>query len=144
MRWSMTGLGALVGVLALTGCGSADKKEYLREANTICAAADKRLGETKRPRSLARLADVAKREIAIREDALTQLGELAPPTDIAGGANETFKDLETRHERALAVEKAAEDKDRAELRKVEREGSKEFGVEAERARAVGLRDCAEF
>ncbi|HEV2723641.1 MAG TPA: hypothetical protein VGV10_03330 [Thermoleophilaceae bacterium] len=126
------------------GCASADKKEYLREANKICAAADKRLGEAKRPHSLARLADAAEKESAIRKEAITQLSELAPPKDISGGANEVIHDLETRHHRALAAKKAAEDKDRKELRKVEHEGRKEFGVETERAKAVGLRDCAEF
>jgi len=144
MRWSLSGFGALVGLLALTGCGSAETEEYLREANSICAAADKRLGKTERPSSLARVADAATKEIAARKEAITQLGELTPPKEIVGGTDEVVQDLETRQERAEAVKKAAEGKHRAELRKIGDEGRKEFGVEAERARAVGLRDCAEL
>lgn len=144
MRRSITGFGGLLCVLALTGCGSAEKKEYLRKANAICAAADKRLGETGGPSSLARTADAAKREIAIRKDVITKLGELTPPKEIVGGANETLAGLEMRQERAGEVKKAAEDKHRAELRKIEDEGRREFGVEAEHAKAVGLRDCAEL
>lgn len=144
MRWSMSGLGALVGVLVITGCGSAEKKEYLREANAICAAAGKRLGETKRPSSLEGIADDAEREIGIREDALTKLGELTVPPDVKGGAAELSHDLEERQKRAEAIKRAAEGKHRAELRKIEHEGRTEFGVEAERARAFGVPACAEL
>lgn len=144
MRPSISGFGALLGVLALVGCGSAENEEYLRKANAICASAAKRLGESERPSSLARVAARAEREIAVREVAVTQLGELIPPKDVVDGANEVLAGLETRQERAEAVKKAAEDKQRAELRKIERQGRREFGLEAGHAEAVGLRECAEL
>lgn len=131
-------------VLALTGCGTAKDKEYRKEANAICAAADKRLDKLPRPSSLREVAETAKREIAIRKEVIAQLGELPPPVAIAGGANNVFKDQEAREERAHALEKAAEEKDRKKLRKVREEGKAEFGVEAERARAAGLAACAEL
>lgn len=144
MRWSVPGVGALVGVFALMGCGSGKEKEYLREANAICAAADKRLDELPRPSSLAEVAKVAKEEVAIRKEAIAQLGEVAPPLDVAGGANNVYKDQEAREERAHALEKAAEEKDRRKVREIREEGETEFPVEAERAKAVGLRACADL
>ena len=132
----------LVALAAFMGCGSAKEKEYLREGNAICAAADKRLDKLPRPSSLGQVAKVAKREVAIRKEVIAQLGELAPPIEISGGANNVFKDQEAREERAHALEKAAEEKDRKKLREIRHEGKTEFGVEAQRARAVGLHDCA--
>lgn len=133
-----------MGVLALMGCGSGKEKEYLHEANAICAAADKRLDELPRPSSLAEVAKVAKEEVAIRKEAIAQLGEVAPPLDVAGGANNVYKDQEAREERAHALEKAAEEKDRRKVREIREEGETEFPVEAERAKAVGLRACADL
>lgn len=144
MRWSISGLGALAGVLALLGCGSAKEDEYKRDANAICASANKRLDKLPRPSSLAEVAEIAKREIAIRKDVITQLGELAAPTKIAGGATAVFSDQETREERARAVERAAEDRDEKKLRKIREEGKEEYALEAGRATAFGLRDCAEL
>ncbi len=133
-----------MGVFALMGCGSGKEKEYVREANAICAAADKRLDELPRPSSLAEVAKVAKEEVAIRKEAIAQLGEIAPPLDVAGGANNVYKDQEAREERAHALEKAAEEKDRRKVREIREEGETEFPVEAERARAVGLHACADL
>ena len=144
MRWTISGFGALVGVLALMGCGSAEKKDYLREANAICASAQKRLDKIPRPSSLAQVSRVTKRELAVRKDAIAQLGELAPPVEIAGGADAVFEDLETRQERARAVLKAAEDKDEKKLREIKEEARTESAVEVWRARAASLRDCSEL
>lgn len=144
MRRSISGFGALVAVLVLMGCGSAKEKEYRRQANAICAAADKRLDKLPRPSSLSEVAKVAKREIAIRKEVIAQLGELPPPIEISGGANNVFKDQEAREERAHAVEKAAEDKSRKKLAEIRAEGKKEFGVEAHRATAAGLHACADL
>ncbi len=132
-------LGAFV---AFMGCGSAEKKEYLREANAICAAADKRLDKLPKPSSLSQVAKVAKREVAIRKELILQLRELSPPIEISGGADNVFKDQEAREERAHALEKAAEKRDRTKLRQIRHEGKTEFRVEAGRAEAVGLQDCA--
>ena len=143
MRRGFSGFGAFVAVLAVMGCGgSAKEKDYVREANAICAAANKRLDKLPKPSSLHEIAEVAKREIAIRKEVIAQLGELTPPTDFAGAADNVFKDQEAREERAHAVEKAAEAKNRKKLRKIREEEKTEFGVEAQRARAVGLHDCA--
>ena len=142
MRWCI-GAGVLLGALAVMGCGSAKEKEYRREANAICAAARKRLDELPRPSSLAQVAKVAEREMAIREEVVTDFGELTPPIEISGGVNNVFSDLEARLERAVAVHEAAKHKDRKKLREVRHEGETEFPIEAERARAVGLPACAE-
>ena len=129
MRRGICGSGALVAVLAFMGCGSTagKEKEYVREANAICAAADKRLDELPRPSALGQVAKVAKREVEIRKEVIAQLGELTPPVDFAH-----------------AVEKAAEDKNRKELRKIREEAKTEFGVEAQRAIAAGMHACAEL
>jgi len=145
MRWSVSAFGALVGVLALMGCGSAAmEKDYLGEANAICASAQKRLDKIPRPSSPAEVRSVTKRELAVRKDAIDQLGELAAPIDIAGGADEVFKDLETRQEHARAVMKAAEDKDEKKLREIKQKARTESALQAGRARATGLGDCAEL
>lgn len=144
MRSSISGFGALVGVLALMGCASAKEKEYRREANAICAAAAKRLHELPSPSSVAETAKVAKQEVAIRKEAIAQLGEVAPPFAIAGGANNVFSDQEAREERAHAIEKAAEDKDEKKLRELQHEARTEFPLEAHRARAARLGDCADL
>lgn len=145
MRPAICGFGALAAVLALLGCGSAAKeKDYVREVNAICAAADKRVDELPRPSTLGEIAEVTKREIAIRKEVIAQLGELTPPTDFAHAADNVFKDQEAREERAHALEKAAEHKDRKELRKIREEGKTEFGVESQRATAAGLHECAEL
>ncbi len=125
------------------GCGSAKEKEFQREANAICAAAHKRLDELPKPSSLAQVAKVAEREMAIREEVVAELGALPPPIEIAGGANNVFSDQEARLERAVAIHEAAKHKDRRKLRKIRHEGETESPVEAERARAVGLPACAE-
>ncbi len=132
-----------MGALAVMGCGSAKEKEFRREANAICAAAHKRLDELPRPSSLAQVAKVAEREMAIREEVIAALGELPPPIEIAGGTTNVFSDQEARLERAVAVHEAAKDNDRKKLREIRHEGETEFPVEAERARAVGLSACAE-
>ena len=142
MRWSFSAFGAVGAVLAFVACGTGPEKEYLREANAICAAADKRMDELPRPSSLDEVAKVAKREVAIRKEVIAQLGELPPPLDVAGGADNVYKDQEAREERAHALEKAAEDKDRKKVRKIREEGRAEYGVETERAIAVGLHECA--
>ena len=146
MRRGISGSGALVAVLAFMGCGSTagKEKEYVREANAICAAADKRLDELPRPSALSQVAKVAKREVEIRKEVIAQLGELTPPVDFAHAADNVFKDQEAREERAHAVEKAAEDKNRKELRKIREEAKTEFGVEAQRAIAAGMHACAEL
>jgi len=144
MRWTISGFGALVGVLALMGCGSAEKKDYLREANAICASAQKRLDKIPGPSSPAQVPSVTKRELAVRKDAIAQLGELAAPLEIAGGADDVFQDLETRQERARAMMKATEDKDEKKLREIKEEARTESVLEAGRATAAGLRDCAEL
>ncbi len=144
MRWTISGFGALVGVLALMGCGSAEKKDYLREANAICASAQKRLDKIPAPSSPAQVPSVTKRELAVRKDAIAQLGELAAPLEIAGGADDVFQDLETRQERARAMMKATEDKDEKKLREIKEEARTESALEAGRATAAGLRDCAEL
>ena len=144
MRWSVSGFGALVGVIAFTGCGSALQKEYRREANAICAAAKKRLDEIPRASSRAQIPRVAERELAVREEVIARLGELAPPVDIAGAADNVFQDLEARQERTRALKKAAEDKDEKKLREIEKEARTESPFEAERARAGGLPACAEL
>ena len=145
MRPAISGFGALAAVLAFLGCGSAAKeKDYVREVNAICAAADKRLDKLPSPSSLGDLAEVTKQEIAIRKEVVAQLGELTPPTHFAGAADNVFKDQEAREARAHAIEKAAEHKDRKKLRKIREEGKTEFGVESQRATAAGLHDCAEL
>ena len=145
MRRGISGFAALVAILAFMGCGgSAKEKEYTREVNAICAAADKRMDKLPKPSSLDEIAKVTKREIAIRKEVIAELGELTPPTDFAHAADSIFKDQEAREERAHALEKAAEDKDKKKLRKIREEGEMEFGVEAQRAIAAGLQDCAEL
>lgn len=145
MRWSICGVGAIVGVLALFGCGSAkEEKEFRREANAICAAAAKRLDELPRPSSLAQVAKVAPREVAIRQDVIAQLGELSAPKDISGGFGEVLTDQEARQGRARALMKAAKDKDERKLREIRGEGKTEYKIEAGRARAFGLGACAEL
>ena len=145
MRRGISAFGSLVAVLAFMGCGGAAKeKEYTREVNAICAAADKRMNKLPKPSSLHEIAEVTKREIAIRKEVIAQLGELTPPTDFAHAADSIFKDQEAREERAHALEKAAEDKDRKKLRKIREEGKTEYGIEAERATAAGLQACAEL
>lgn len=142
MRGSISGFGALAGILALMGCGSAPEKDYRREANAICAAAQKRLEEIPKPTSSKELVRVTEREVAVREEVIKQLGELPPPIKFAGGANAVFKDLEARQERAHALIKAVEEKHEKELRKIEEEERVEAPLEAARAEAAGLRDCA--
>ncbi len=145
MRSSSLAFGALAGVLALIGCGSpAKEKDYRREANAVCAAAAKRLDELPRPSSLAEVAKVSEREIAIRKQLVAELGELVPPIEIAGGANNVYEDQEAREQHAHALEKAAEDKDRRKVRELRREARSEHPFEVWRARALGLGDCAEL
>jgi hypothetical protein len=135
---------ALAGFLALIGCGSEKEEEYRSEANAICAAEAKRFDRLPKASSLARVAKLAEKEIAIREDILTRLGELVAPKDIKGGAAELYADQEARLERAEAVKAAAEHKDRKKLRKVRHEGKTEFELEAGRAKAFGVPACAEL
>ena len=145
MRWSICGVGAILGVLALFGCGSAkEEKEFRREANAICAAAAKRLDELPKPSSVAQVAKVAPQEVAIRQDVLAQLGELSAPKHIASGFGEVFAGQEARQERARAMMKAAKDKDEKKLREIRREGKSEYKIEAGRAKAFGLGTCAEL
>ena len=144
MRRCICGVSAIVGVLALFGCGSAKEKEFRREANAICAAAAKRLDELPKPSSLAQVAKVAPREVAIRQEVIAQLGELSAPKNIAGGFGEVFADQEARQGRARAIMKAAKDKDEKELRKIRGEGKSEYKIEAGRAKAFGLGTCAEL
>ena len=144
MRWGICGVSAIVGVLALFGCASAKEKEFRREANAICAATAKRLDELPKPSSLAQVAKVADREVAIRQDVLAQLGELSAPKDIASGFGEVFAGQEARQARARAVMKAAKDKDEKKLREIREEGKSEYKIEAGRAKAFGLGNCAEL
>jgi hypothetical protein len=143
MRWSVSAYATLVIVVALTGCSSPKVEEYRREANSICATAKKRLGKEPKPSTPEEIARKAKREIAVRQDAINTLGELRVPLDLHG-ANSVIHDLEARQERARAVEKAAKDKDRAKLRELEHHEHEEAEVEVGRAREVGLHDCAEL
>lgn len=143
MRSSRFGLGALVGVLALTGCGTPGKEEYLLEANAICALGHKKLEEIPEPSSPKEVADILEQEITAREDVIVQLEELVTPDTIAGGVEGVIKGLETRQERARAMKKAAEDKDKAALREEEEKERMEFEREAHHAEAVGMDECAE-
>ena len=143
MRRGISGLGVVLAVLGSIGCGSSSKEEeYRRDANAICAEADKRLDELPRPSSLDKIAKVAKQEVAIRKEVVAELGELAPPMPIKNVSTNVFEDQEAREERAHALEKAAEKKDRKEVRKLQREGKVEFGLEAERAKEAELDACA--
>lgn len=144
MRRGISGFAVLVALLGVIGCGSSEEKEYRREVNAICAAADKRLDKLPGASSLDKVAKVAKREVAIRKEVVAKLGELPPPMPIANAAQNVFEDQEAREERAHAIEKAAEKKDEKEVRKIRREGKTEFAVEAQRAREAGLHDCAEL
>jgi hypothetical protein len=143
MRWCVPGVGALVGVLALTSCASTEVKAYKREANAICAAADKRLGKAPRPSATPQFAKVVEREITIREHAIAELGELNVPPDI-GRAHAVIEDLESRQERAHVVKKAAEARDAAMLREAEETASEEIEFEAQRAKDADLPDCAKL
>ena len=144
MRWSLFGVGALVGILALMGCASAEEKDYLREVNAICAEAKKHLGEIPSPSSPAEVPKIIERQLTIREEVIAKFGELAPPINIAGGADNVFKDLEARQERARALKEAVEHKEEKEVRKLEEEARTEAPIEAGRARAAKLDDCAEL
>lgn len=146
MQCGVCRLVALAGLLALIGCGSEKEKEekYRSEANAICAAEAKRLDRLPKPSSLAEVAKVAEREIAIREDILAKLGAVVAPKEIKGGASEVFGDQEARLERAEAVKEAAKHKDRKKVRKVRHEGRAEFALEAGRAKAFGVPACAEL
>ena len=144
MRWSRFGLGALVGILALAGCGTPGKDEYLLEANAICALGHKKLEEIPEPSSPEEVAAITEQEITVREEVLVQLEELVTPHEIAGGVEGVIKALETRQERARAMKKAAEDKDKAALREEEEKERMEFEREAHHAEAVGMDECADI
>ena len=144
MRWGTSGVAALAGVLALMGCSSAEEKDYLREANAICADAKKHLEKIPTPSSRAQEASAAKRKLSIREEAIKKFGELPPPRKISGAADGVFQDLEARQERARALQHATEEKDVKEVREIRKEARTEGPFEAGRARAADLADCAEL
>ena len=143
MRWSVSAYGALAGVVALAGCSSSDVKEYRSNANAACAVAHERAGKSPSEPSVAEIARSVKREIAARSEAIATLEELVVPIDIEG-AHAVVDDLKARQERAHEVEKAAKDEDRKKLRELEAHEAEEFEVEAERARELGLNECAEL
>lgn len=132
-----------VGVLLLTGCASSQVDDYRSKANASCAAAKKRIGQEERPSTPDEAAKAAEREMTAREEAISYLSELVVPINIEG-ATVVLEDLEHRQERARKVKKAAEAKDESELEKLEEEERAELGVEAQRAKALGLDDCAEL
>lgn len=146
MRLCVWGFGALAGVAVLIGCGGGGLKEedYLHEANAICGEAAKRLEKLPEPSSLREVAKVKAREVAIREKVVAALGELTPPLELAGGADNVYADQEAREERAKAIEEAAKKKDRKEYRKLREEERTEFPIEETRARTIGLHACAKL
>lgn len=143
MSRSVVALGAIVGVVLLAGCATSEVDDYRSKANASCAAAKERLGKAEKPSTPAEAAKAAEREMTAREEAISYLSELVVPIHIEG-ATVVLDDLEHRQERAGKVKKAAEAKDESELEKLEKEERKELGLEAQRAKAVGLDDCAEL
>lgn len=143
MRGGAFAVGVLIAVVVLAGCAKSQVDDYRSKANASCADAKKRLGEVGTPASPMEAAKAAEREMKIREEAIGYLHELTVPMHIEG-ATVVIEDLEARQERAAEIKKVAEEKDEAKLEKLEEEGHREFGVEAQRAKDVGLTDCAEL
>lgn len=143
MRWRVSWLGALVGVVALLGCSSTQVDDFLHDGNAICAGAQKRLGKHPKPSSPAEIAKEVKHEIEVREAAIAELEELGVPMNISG-ATAVVDHLIARQERARAIEKAAKKEQLEKLRKLEEHDHKEHEVEAAHARELGLHRCAEL
>ena len=136
---------ALALVLALVGCGGEErlsKREYLRQADAICAKYERRLVAIPEPRTLREVPSFIDRGLPLATEERAELEELRPPEAeeaeierLLAQVDETIEELERLRDAAAARDRAAAQAAAARL-------EESSGRAARLARSYGLEECA--
>lgn len=140
---------ALATVFALGACSSGDEQDkrlsradYIREADAICAAYDKRLGALGKADSIEALARNADQALPIAEEGVGKLRELQPPAELEPRVDEWLERNDENVEKIEELRDAAREGDEPAVQSIAADAA-DNEREADRlARRLGLRSCA--
>ena len=136
-----------VGVAVLAACGGDEgglsAGELRRQADAICADAEKKVDAVPEPRSVDDVETYFDRVIPIVRDQTSRLQELDPPEDLQEDWDRAMDLNEETLEAAEEAQQAAEDGDADEVQKaLDRAGKNEEELDRLAAR-LGLKTCGD-
>ncbi len=118
------------------------REEFIRQADAICAAHERRLAELPTPRSVAELADVAEEALPIAREGIARLRALKPPVDLAPLVAEWLLRNEANVKRMEELRDAARAGDETEVQEIASAATDNEREADALARRIGLDDCA--
>ena len=137
---------ALAALLAGCGGGGGDrlsKAEWVSQADAICKRVNDRLEQTAQPDSLAELVTVLDDGLTDVRAAVRDLRALEPPEDIEAESDAWLGRVEAAADEIEKARDAAKKPDEEALSAALERGTKINDDGNRRARALGLKDCAE-
>jgi hypothetical protein len=135
---------ALLAVLVVAGCGGGElsRDEFKQEANAICDRVNEELGEVGTPESLEDLATTLDEGIVVVRDAIAELRDLEPPSEIEGEVAAWIDQVEKALLELEKARDAADDNDQSAVGLALQSADDANNEGNQRAAALGLTTCA--
>jgi hypothetical protein len=143
---------AIVAVALLAGCGGGgggssssrlSKSELDSKADAICDKYQKKINDVPSPKSLKEIPGYIDDVLPILREGTSKLSDLKPPADLEGTFDEWREIQRSQVDAAVALKKAAEKGDAAEVARIASEADTKDKRGNQLASQLGAKACAQ-